>query len=501
MIRLSNLTAIDILQTEFTEDLSVDKLFLYKHPTEQKYLFVKDDSYKLRQMSRNNATATFWGNVLLGTSNYYPEQGLDLTNFHTNHEITNLINFSDVPMMQYKRANLYFSQGSLANNRIVAHYIRIYVATEDNAIVDCFSVLDFANDSNIKAKTSKLFENQIFNEALELSFPDIEYIVNSSNSEIVKLKKYLFGDRIPRTYFIEYAAITSDMLDDFSENGLLFTELNLGVVNSNTSVITEEANELRSSLYLTNDNYSIVSVLMHTKFDVEAFIKSNYKINDEEFELSHIVSTSEYDETNALINQTNVVLSNPVAPYAPMHIRPLFDVRTNHAMIDVTIKIKNLATSMTISKSSSLLIKEVDIDKFKSTNSVVLDVEHQYINQTINKTVNQIVQENKSPKILYFEKKIWVQSSFMGGPDLAIYDADMYVKLAIDNESTFQSEKTYLKLGNEIIESQPNQPLMFFIPQAYYSKLPQLYLLLDESLTLIQQGKIIKDAIPKIKTN
>jgi hypothetical protein len=136
MIRLSNLTAIDILQTEFTEDLSVDKLFLYKHPTEQKYLFVKDDSYKLRQMSRNNATATFWDNVLLGTSNYYPEQGLDLANFHTNHEITNLINFSDVPMMQYKRANLYFSQGSLANNRIVAHYIRIYVATEDNAIID-----------------------------------------------------------------------------------------------------------------------------------------------------------------------------------------------------------------------------------------------------------------------------------------------------------------------------------------------------------------------------
>lgn len=490
MIRLSNLTAIDFTSTEFTEDLSVDKLYVYSNPsvTPKSFAFIKDDSYKLRQMSRNNAVGGFFDDVLLGTSNFYPEQGLGFVNFHSNHEIRNVIDFDDVPLMQYKRAFLYFSQGSLTSANIIGHYLKIYCSLSNGETVDLVNMIEFLNDTNIKAKTAKLFENQIFNEALEITFPDIEFIVNSTNSEIIKIKNHLFGNDIPKTYFIEYTALTAETIDDFVENGLQFTKVNLSTRNYQTFKITEEQSELFGRLQLTDNGYSLLSSLEHTVFDIETFIKNTYQINDENFDVSHVVSVIEFNALDEVLNTSNLIYSNPTNEYNPIKIRPLLNISTNHAMIEVMIKISNGATGLTISKTSKLLLTNLEVDKFKSQETFAFEFEKLEIKNIVEKKVNQIVQESTTPKILYIQKKIFVE--VQESMDIAIVNADKYVKIQTLEE--IQDAKLFLRIGDRTIESENHDKLIFKIPQDIYYKSDVNYLLLDENFTTIQQGKLVR---------
>lgn len=501
MIRLSNLTALDITSTEFVEDMSMQKLHIYEEPgliLEKSKLFVKADTYKLPQMSRNNAVASFFDNVLLGTSNFYPEQGLNLLNYHSKSEIQKLIQFDDVPLMQYKRAYLYFAQGALSASNIVAHYIRIYAMQENGKTVDLVSLVEFMNDSNIKAKTSKLFENQIFNEALEITFPDIEYIVNSTNVEVMKIREYLFGTSTPKTYFIEYSALTSDMIDNFSENGLQFTEINLATVNYQNYKITEESDELFSRLQLSNNDFAITSSLGHTSYDIETFIKNQYQINDESFDISHIVSITEYDGLDNVINSSIQMLSNPSDLYAPQEVRPLLSELTNHALIEVMIKISNGATGLTISKSSSMILTEEQVEKFKPQSTFELSFEKVEVRNIVEKKINKIVQESTTPKLLYVNKLVYVQ--VQSSKDLFIVNGDSYVKIKNDihqlqtstEELQITSKKLFLKIGNNVIENEVSDKFTFKLPQSIFFDKASNYLLLDDDMLVIQQGQIFK---------
>lgn len=491
MIRLSDLTALDITSTEFVEDLSVDKLYIYTEDTTdvaKSHFFIKDDNYRLRQMSRNNAVGTFFDNALLGTSNFYPEQGRGLIDYHVNSEITNKISFVDVPLMQYKRAYLYFAQGSLSSNTIVAHYIRIYATQENGKTVDLVSCIEFLNDSNVKAKTSKIFESQIFNEALELTFPDVEFIVNSTNPEIVKIKEFLFGTGTPKTYFIEYAALTSDMIDTFTESSLQFTEINLGTINYQNQKLTEEVDELFGRLVLSDNGYALTSSLGHTIYDIEAFINSQYQINNEAFEISHVCSITEYNDLNDVIGSSNIVLSNPANEYSPVKIRPLLSTATHHAFVEVMIKIVNGATGMTISKTSSILLKNDEVDKFKPEETFVFEFENLEIKNIIEKKINTIVQESTTPKILYVHKNVYVQS--FEAEALVLLNGIFIIDVLGDTKIT--AKKTFLRLGDLTIENVPGKLGTYKIPQSvYYSQITS-YLILDEDLNVMFQGPVIR---------
>lgn len=491
MIRLSNLTALDISSTEFVEDLSVDKLYLYDNPAEttsKNFLFVHDDAYKLRQMTRNNAVASFFDNVLLGTSNFYPEQGLGLVNYHQNRDIRNVIQFNSTPLMQYKRAYLYFAQGSLNASNIIGHYIRIYCSLSNGKSVDLVNMIEFLNDSNIKAKTSKIFESQIFNEALELTFPDVEFLVNSTNVEIQKIKQHIFGNDIPKTYFIEYSVITQDNIDNFTENGLQFTEVNLGVMNYQNFKITEEVSELTAQVQLSDNGYALISYLQHSIYDIETYINNNWQINDENFDISHIVTVTEYNGLDEQISSESTIISNPTNEYNPVKIRPMLSVSTNHAMVEIMIKISNGATGLTISKSSTLLLTDLDVDKFKPQETFSLNLEEITIKNIVEKKINQIVPETSTPSILYIQKNIYVE--VQPAENIEVVNADKYVK--IQTTLDIKSPKLYLRIGDITIESEKDQQLVFRIPQSIYYKSEANYLLLNDDFVLIQQGAIIR---------
>ena len=493
MLRLSNLTALDITSTEFVEDLSIDKLYLYQENTtsdEKSMMFVKDDAYKSRQMTRNNAVASFFDNTLLGTSNFYPEQGLGLTHYHQDAELSKRIDFEDVPMMQYKRAFLYFAQGSLSSNQIVAHYLRIYVNNENGKTVDLVSMVEFMNDSNINAKTSKIFESQIFNEALEISFPDVEYIVNSTNPEIMQIREYLFGTYTPKTYFIEYSVLTQDMIDDFSEAGLQFTEINLSTVNYQNLKITEEIDELFGRLQLTDNNFSLTSSLGHTIYDIETFIKNHYQINDETFSVQHIFTVTEYNSENMQLGIHHTSINNPANLYAPVKFRPLLSSATDHALIECMIKIQNGATGLAISKTSTFLLNDDNVDKFKAEETYAIELDNIIVTNVIEKQINQIVQESKTPNILYMNKFIYVQ--VMGNKDLQLSNGDSFVRIKSEFENQISSEKLFIRIGDSTIESEPHDKFLFKINQSLYYTKANSYLLLDSDLKVIQQGSLIK---------
>jgi hypothetical protein len=349
-------------------------------------------------------------------------------------------------------------------------------------------MIEFLNDSNIKAKTSKIFEAQIFNEALELTFPDIEYICNSTNAEVQKIRTKLFGTFTPTTYFIEYAEVTQSMLDDFTEQGLTFTECNFGVKNYQTYRITEEVSELSANVMLSDNGYSLTSTLSHTAYDIEAFIRNAYQINDEAFDISHIVVVTEYNAIDEVIATSNIILSNPTNTYAPVKIRPLLSEFTNHAMVEVLVKISNSATGLTISKSASILIKDIEVDKFKAKETFALSFEKLEVKNIVEKKVNQIVQEATTPKILTITKNVYVQT--MEGRPIELASADMYVELFYE-EGTNET-RTYLKIGDLSIQNEPGRNLTFKIPSSIYYSNVDKYVLMNKDYEVMQVGGIIR---------
>jgi hypothetical protein len=183
------------------------------------------------------------------------------------------------------------------------------------------------------------------------------------------------------------------------------------------------------------------------------------------------------------------VQSNPTNEYGSLKIRPLLSSSTNHAMIEVMIKISNGATGLTISKTSKLLLTNLEVDKFKAQENFTFEFENVEIKNVIEKKVNKIVQESTTPKILHIQKKIYVevQSSI----NINASNADKYILVQTSQEIT--STKLYLRIGPLTIENEPNNKLMFKLPQAVYHLVDTGYVLLDDDLLVIQQGSIIRN--------
>ena len=175
---------------------------------------------------------------------------------------------------------------------------------------------------------------------------------------------------------------------------------------------------------------------------------------------------------------------------APIKYRPLLSAQTHHALVEVVIKIQNSASGLTVSKSSSILLKNEDIAKFQADEVIELNLENVTIQNVVQKQLNKVVQESTTPKLLYINKFVYIQ--VMGNKDITVSNADSYIKVQSDFVEQISATKLFLKIGDQLIESEPYDKFTFKLHQALYYNKNNTYLLLDDENRVIQQGLIVK---------
>lgn len=485
MIKLSDLTAIEILDSVVV-DINIPENRLYSYEVVENGLTYKqllfDDSYHLPQVTRKHTLSSNMNNVLLGTSNFYPEQGLNIPDFYENSELHIVLDDPTLPLVQMKRAKLYFGQGLLSDPEIVGHWLRCYVVLEDSSVVTLCSVVDFKNDSNILATPAKEFENQIFNEALEIEFLDIDYILHSSNMEVFRDK--LFNNSKPKSYYFEYSAFKSDSVDDFTENGFLFTSLNFEIINSQSLLIDIGGDELFTSL--TDNTYYLTSRLMSQQYDTQSYLDT-LKGENEIYQISHEYQILEYDSDNTLINNQIINLENKINKYGVINYSPVLNINTDHCEVNLTIRVKNINTSMIIRRDTSIILTNTQVAYFKPQASLSLNINEYKVNSVIHKEVNKIVQSNEIPNVLEIEKLSYVVSQSLNS--LELLPADFTAKLGVDGDLTGYRQ-VFLRIGDLTFSNSIEGELVFDISEKAYLTNKKKYVLLDENQKTIGVGDL-----------
>lgn len=483
MIRLSDLVVLEFFDTK-SVDVNVfdNRLYLYsttRNLTNRQLLF--DDAYSKKQLTRKYSVSNDMDNVLLGTDNFYPEQGLGIADYHKNSELHKVTGQLILPLMELRTAKLFFGQGVLSDDKIIGHYLRIYVTLNDGSTVTLCSVIDFKSDTNVLSTPPRNYEGQLFNEALDIEFLDIDSLKNT-NKDILK---DLFGDNpIPETYYFEYVAFTNDSVDEFVENRYTFTKMSFDVINKQSLPINVSDEGLR--LTLIDNSFYITSILNHETYDVSQYLNS-LKENGEIYNITHDFNILEYDKDFDVIRSTTNSLVNLDNIYGSVNYRPIISNNCETFEVFVTVRIKNTTTGVNTSRTSSLFIRNINSKNYKALESISFEVKKETINNIVNRQVNKIYQKTDTPSIIHLEKRVYIQTQNVD--ELEILNANFTAKLNLSKEINDYG-KLVLKIGDLSFDNLKDGEAIFQINEKAYLTKKEKFTITDEKNNAIVVGKL-----------
>lgn len=491
--RLSNLDAFEILPTSFTRDMDVaPQLHIYEKTTNDKTSkqILQADVGGDAQNTRYYSFSPLFNNVELGTSNFYPEKALNLSNYHTNSRIDTYLGLG-LPVMQYKKCRLLLSRGALNVSTTKGRAIRVYCKM-NGFDVTLASISDFVIDTNIVPIDSILFESQLFTEALEFEILDLDYLLNSNDNDLLTFKNKLFGSEIPEKLFIDFSIIDEESEDYFTENGFDFTRLSFKTINQRLLDITLDDSSIISKMKLDASKAFITSELIHQKYDLERYLDT-LKNDGEVYEIKHTFLVNMYNSSNDVIGSNGMTLSSFDNIYSPINYRPIVLDDTDHMQVQVEVKIINTTTGMTINRSSTINVVNTAIQFFKTTPTLLLEgATINEVRQNVTKNVTNINPNTETPQIVEVTKKFFVTSQPIP-EELVLLPGNFTTKISLEDNGSITSYKNiYLQIGNTLIKNDEAGILTFTIPKSAYNTTESDFYLLDPSGSIITSGIIKK---------
>lgn len=488
MIRLSELTALDII-SEKSVDINVSKIHCYEMPSNGRInrQILMSDTYAVVVNTRRYSSCPFLSNILLGTANFYPEDGLEIPNYHQNSILQTLMSDSVLPSLEFKTARLYFGQGLLNDSKIKGHYIKVFCKMQDESEVVLASIVDFRNDTNAIAVPAKYFESQIYNEAIDFEFLDVDFLLNSENVEVDAIRDYLFGQSKPLQYFIEYGAFTDDGIDDFDENGYSFTKISNSQINQQSILLNVGGDEMLASAKLFSNDFAILSRLYHERFSIEEFMNSK-KSSNEYYDIRYIFTVDEY-VSGILINTTMQTLQS--TNFESQIFRPLVSNDCEYAKVSLTIRVHNVNTGMIFRRDTVLLLTDDVIKNFKALPSISLNVTSIKANKIVNRQIQKIVQSTDTPKVLRIENRTYVQSQPLN--IIILLNGKTVVELNLSIDITSYS-KLFLKIGNVTYSNIVDGRAMFELDEIAFNDSATTFLLLDSNMRTISSGPLARNS-------
>lgn len=492
MIRLSANSIARFLNTTETIDLDLTPLYLYEFDVANvvQRQFVQDDTRTIN--SREFSYAPNLQNILLDpTPAFYPEQQIS-AGFHDAAKLQNILSTTTLPAMQYNNMELLFSAGFGYNDTFRGVSIRVFCKLSNGREVTLAAIRDFAEESNIVASDNVLFESTLYNSRISFQIPDVDYILNSTDSDIITLKNRVFGSDIPTHIYFQYSALNAENIDTLNLNGFDYKQLNFSILHDAALDFTIQKNaNVFASLQMNDNRTALLSQMKNALYDVESYL-NRFKTDEQTYTVSHSFSTNYYDDSNTLIGTKVVTMLNPVNKFDAIEYRPLLDDNTDHFSTTVSISIRNESTGLTFTKSSMLnVVDAVIVDRFRlNSTGITLSVTSETVFNRLEQQINTVAIDNDVPSIVEVVKPIYITLETVADT-LTLLPGEFTTKI-ITNTDLSAITTTYLKIGNIVVQSLSTDKTTFSVPATAYNTSETNFFLLDQSNAVITSGKITK---------
>lgn len=487
MKRISQYAIIDITDNDISKDVDLDKLYVYDNKQNQinNKQIIQDDTTTSITNQRKYTYSPIFSNVLLGTTNFYPDTVE--VDYHSKKELSTLLNDNTLPSIEFKKCRLLMVNGFLSKVDILGVGCRVYVKLSDGSEVTLSSLIDLKNDTNISITPSVLFENDIFSEAIEFEILDLDFMFNSNDVDVIKIKELIFGENTIDKLYVDFSVINEYTTDVFEQDSKSYTKMSFDAINTIVIDTTMQQNDLYANLTYGNNNSYLLSSLEHTKFDVESYL-NNLKNSNETYTITHNAIFNVYDSANKLI-ETRDYSKTSSNIFDPILHRPVVSNKANHMLIDITITVKNESTGISINRNAKKVIPFEDIRRFMSEDFISLtNTSPVNVNYLVNKKVNHINRVVDTPKTVTIERKYFINVE--GEADTITLMNGNFICQVNTSLDLSNLDHTYLKVGSFKVKNMSNGITTYKIPSHIYNTTENNYYIVDKDNYVITKGSI-----------
>lgn len=483
-IRISQNVVLEITDEIVSRAMNVAPFFYiyeYGQPYGNESQIVLDDG------QTEERTKSFWvgGNntILSTTPNFYPNDKIG-ANFHTNHKASTLLSPTVLSStMQYRKVRMLFAQGfsySTTSSGVALTTLNISaIRPSNNTRVNLLSFYDAYDNTSIQAIPQVLYDNQLFNSAIDLHIIDLAYLYNSTASDVIAVKNRLFGSDNIDTLFVEHAGIPFSEITTFNEFGNTYKKFN--DTNRTRTQFSPRYNNNEIICSVTKQINGVVKAQMkHERFSLQGFLERTSVVKD----ITYTYKFDEYNASNTLIGSKIIKVSSPTSLFNESEFRIQPQTNTDH--INVTVEGLILQEDNTkIIRSGSVVITDVAPLR---TLALSATINEEKLVRSETKQIKQVVYKHDTPKIIHIEKPVYVQvQSTLNKLTLVPYSQSVKINSDIDLSLV---RKVKLVIGESSYYNVDGDKLTFRVGAEAYFQKDKSYFLLDEQENVIANGLI-----------
>ena len=488
LIRLNEFTAIEFA-SRFSADLNTRTLYRYDFDSQPKssQLLSGDAHDNARQFSYS----PYIQNILLDPTPrpYYKN--------HAQKELSVLLGDPTLPSIEYWSCKLHTAAGfkystssSTEHNDVFGIAFRVYVKVNGDREVTLASIADTYTNSRMKPNSREvIFENVIFGQCIEFSVPDISFLMNSTNPEIVPIRELLLGTDIQSIseYFIEYSVIDEFSTHSFiGDDGFEYSYLVLSNTLRNYYQETTYNDELISHIDVSEMYGCLQLRVLHLQYDIEQYLSQFCGI-DEHFIIRHELTTSYFNENNDHVSTESTEIRNVVDSFLPVLYRPVLPsgVPIDHAQFELRSTMINERSGMSIVRYSMLVLTDLSMFEQVKFNVQVDTLQLRNVN---NVTQNVLMAVNDVPLVQPIIKPYYVFTQPTGLVRLFPYDTTISVAL----EDAKFSSKLHIKFEDRTYTAteQSATNAIFTIPASEYNSKNESFFVCDNEGQVVTYGKV-----------
>ncbi len=486
-IRISQNVVLEITDDIVSRPLNATP---YMHIYEYGNTYGNQKQVVLTDGQTEERAKSFWsanGNntILSSTPNFYLDNKIS-ANFHNNHRVDTLLSPTVMSSsMQYRKVRMLFAQGfaySTNSGAVAMTTLNISaIRPSNNARIDLLSFYDVYDNSSIQAIPQVLYDNQLFNSAIELNIIDLAFLFNSTATDVVAVKNRLFGTDDIDTLFIEHAGVPFSEITSFTEFGNTYKKFSDS--NRTRSQFTPRYNNQEIICDVTKlSNGTVTAQMKHERFSLQGFLERTSKVVD----ISYTYKFDEYNASNVLLGSKIIKISSPTSLFNNAEFRLQPQATTDHINVSVEGYILQEDNNK-ILRSGSVVITDVSVLK---SIALTATIQEEKLIRSETKQIKQVVYKPDTPKIINIEKPVFVQvEPIVNKLTLMPYNQALKISTTIDLSLV---RRVKLVIGESSYYNVDTDKLTFRVgSEAYYQK-DKSYFLLDEQENVIAHGLITR---------
>tara|TARA_R110001592_G_scaffold88115_3_gene259639 strand:- start:2038 stop:3603 length:1566 start_codon:yes stop_codon:yes gene_type:complete len=494
-------------------DLNSVDLYLYEYSDGRKQLLFEDGEFEERTKSFGyfaNSLGGFDKVILSPTPNFYPDTH-EGSSFHSNSLLSSVLTNPLSSNIDFIKCKLMFSSGfGYDTSTNALQYLSIQYRG-NSGILDLVNIFDDYSASNITSSDREVVvDGTIYNTEIEFRLLSIPRLQSLNSADAVEFNTELFGADTPEVIHIEYSVMPIGGIVSFTESTLSFTKLVSDIINTTTTPVSFENNDIAADL--ANTDATLTFQMIHTRFNLESYLQlQGITVDKIEYEIAY----TQYDSASSSLGTIGLTLTNTLNKFGVITYKPTnINASTDHIDFSVAARLTSLDGAVIV-KNSTVVISDVT-----PLFDVEFDVDMEVYNLTDNvtQTINNITNTFDAPTIVQVEKPIYLQK--FSASKISIYPTKQVIEIvgvfndtlenSIEFSRNFESKNkkdadssvvnnptksvvpafTFLKIGTKLYKNIEGSIFRYKIDEYAHGEKSKMYMILDGDGILITSGEV-----------